>query len=133
MAKIIKTKAKVNKNTHKPVVTYLLSTIKGVVLSFVGLVVISVAFINNGSFTTFTKIMIYVVLGIGAFICGYISNKKLNGRGLVNGFISTAIYLLIYFTLLLIVMKFKVGLNILIMIPVCLVSGITGGILSANS
>lgn len=135
MPEIIKSKKeKIKKNKpQKPAVSYIISVLKGFAVSFAGLILISFLLINNGTFTTFTKIFIYVVIGLGALLSGFISNKKLKGRGIVNGLLSSAVYLLIYMMISLIVMRFQVGSNLLLLVPVVLLSGIIGGILSANS
>ena len=66
-------------------------------------------------------------------LSGFIANKKLHGRGYINGLLSAVIYLSLYIITALLLMHFKVNTNILILVPVAVLSGISGGIISANS
>lgn len=133
MPEIIKTKKNKNNKPQKTIVIYLLSVLKGFAVSFAGLVLISFLLMNKGTFTTFTKIIIYVLIASGALLCGYLAHKRLRGRGIINGILSSAIYLIIYIIISLVLMRFQVDSNLLLLVPVVLLSGIIGGILSANS
>ena len=135
MPEIIKNKkVKIKKSKpQKPVIVYLLSSLKGFVVSFAGLTLTCFLLMNNGSFNVFTKIIIYVIIGAGAMLSGFIANKKLRGRGYINGLLSAVIYLALYIVTALLLMHFKVNTNILILVPVAVLSGISGGIISANS
>ncbi len=135
MPEIIKNKkVKIKKSKpQKPVIVYLLSSLKGFVVSFAGLTLTCFLLMNNGSFNVFTKIIIYVIIGAGAMLSGFIANKKLRGRGYINGLLSAVIYLALYIVTALLLMHFKVNANILILVPVAVLSGISGGIISANS
>lgn len=135
MPEIIKNKkVKIKKSKpQKPVIVYLLSSLKGFVVSFAGLTLTCFLLMNNGSFNVFTKIIIYVIIGAGAMLSGFIGNKKLHGRGYINGLLSAVIYLALYIITALLLMHFKVNTNILILVPVAVLSGISGGIISANS
>lgn len=135
MPEIIKNKkVKIKKSKpQKPVIVYLLASLKGFVVSFAGLTLTCFLLMNNGSFNVFTKIIIYVIIGAGAMLSGFIANKKLRGRGYINGLLSAVIYLALYIVTALLLMHFKVNTNILILVPVAVLSGISGGIISANS
>lgn len=135
MPEIIKNKkVKIKKSKpQKPVIVYLLSSLKGFVVSFAGLTLTCFLLMNNSSFNVFTKIIIYVIIGAGAMLSGFIANKKLRGRGYINGLLSAVIYLALYIVTALLLMHFKVNTNILILVPVAVLSGISGGIISANS
>lgn len=135
MPEIIKNKkVKIKKSKpQKPIIVYLLSSLKGLVVSFAGLTLTCFLLMNNGSFNVFTKIIIYVIIGAGAMLSGFIANKKLRGRGYINGLLSAIIYLALYIVTALLLMHFKVNTNILILVPVAVLSGISGGIISANS
>ena len=135
MPEIIKNKkVKIKKSKpQKPVIVYLLSSLKGFVVSFAGLTLTCFLLMNNSSFNVFTKIIIYVIIGAGAMLSGFIANKKLRGRGYINGLLSAVIYLALYIVITLLLMHFKVNTNILILVPVAVLSGISGGIISANS
>ena len=135
MPEIIKNKkVKIKKSKpQKPVIVYLLSSLKGFVVSFAGLTLTCFLLMNNSSFNVFTKIIIYVIIGAGAMLSGFIANKKLRGRGYINGLLSAVIYLALYIVITLLLMHFKVNTIILILVPVGVLSGISGGIISANS
>lgn len=130
--KKLKRNKKVNTNINKPIFIYILSVLKGIPISFAGILITSLLHTSNGSFTFFTKIMIYAVVGAGCFISGYISNKKLKGRGIINGLITAIICTIFYTLIIILVMKFQVNENILLFLLTIIISSVAGGIVSAN-
>ena len=125
-------KNKINCKLNKPPFIYLFSVLKGLIFSFFCILAVSLLHINNGTFNGFTKIIIYVAIGIGSFITGYTAFKRLKGRGIVNGFISSLIYSVVYITILLVITGFQVNERVLLVPLVILFFGILGGIVSAN-
>ena len=70
-----------------------------------------------------------------ALLCitsGFVSYKKLWGRGIIIGLISSMILFSVIFLIVLFSMKFEISSKVLVLLPVCVIPGIAGGILSAN-
>lgn len=129
MPKILKTK-KQQKNQNKTVLC-IISVLKGFSVFTMCFLLLSFLIykVNDNLFYYFA---LYAVLALGSFISGYISYKKLGGRGIVCGLISAIIILVLLLVIILFSMKFEISSRILLLIPVCLIPGIAGGILSAN-
>ena len=132
MPKILKTKKVKQTKQYNPVILYLLSVLKGLVICVCGFVLLAFIFMNSGSFNIFTKIMIYLIIFAGGFVSGFCSNRKVKGRGFLDGGISSAIYSVFIFILLLILTGFNIGVNILTTILSGIAGGVLGGIVSAN-
>lgn len=129
MPKILKTK-KLVKKQNKTLV-WLSTVVKGLAVSAISFLLLSLLIykVNDASFYYYA---IFFCISLGAFISGYISYKKLGGRGILCGLLSAMIQLLLVLGIILIVNKFNFTPRILLIIPVCLVPGVLGGILSAN-
>ena len=125
-------KNKLNTKLNKPPIIYLFSVLKGLIFSFCCILTVSLLHINSGTFNGFTKIIVYVAIGIGSFISGYIAFKRLKNRGIVNGLISSLIYSAVYIIILLVITGFNINERILLIPLVILLFGIIGGIVSAN-
>lgn len=132
MPKILKTKKKQQKS-YPPVVKYVLSALKGIVFSFICFVIISLFLTKNNSFTMFYKIMLYLIIIFGGFICGYSSHKHIQGRGIINGLLSGMIYSFALTVIILICIQFNLSSNILLIAASGIFGGIIGGIVSANN
>lgn len=129
MPKILKTK-KIVKKQNKALV-WLSTVVKGLAVSAVCFLLLSLL-IYKVNDTSFYYYAIFFCVSLGAFISGYISYQKLGGRGILCGFISAMILLLLFFVTILFVNRFNFTSRILLIIPICLVPGVLGGILSAN-
>ncbi len=130
MPKIIKTKVQ---KDEKHIVTYIKSSLKGFVVSFVLVLLLAVLYIKNIKFGDLaTCILIYISFAVGGLITGYYSHKKVGGKGFVNGIIGGLLYSLIMVGFILIIVRFSFSFNLLILISISVISSIIGGILSAN-
>ena len=76
--------------------------------------------------------MVYGSIALSAFYTGFVSYKKLGGRGIIIGLISSMILFSVIFLIVLFSMKFEISSKVLVLLPVCVIPGIAGGILSAN-
>ena len=133
MPKILKTDKRTVKN-HSKITIYMFSALKGLVLFLIGLLITSLLIIKNSSNDGIIfYIFSFVLMALGGFVSGFSAHKKLKGRGFINGVIAASIYLLVLFIIIIISMKFQVGTNILLIAPICLVSGFLGGMVSANT
>lgn len=128
-----KKKRKLGINTSNPTVIYLFSVLKGLVVLMVGLSVVSVIVMKSTDFNLFTKLIVYGFILFGGFLSGFFANRKLKGRGIVNGILASLIYAVVFLIICVIAMGFNISPEILIVLPVSIVGGIIGGIISANS
>lgn len=134
MPKIIKTRLNRDKKAKKKYskrALYLLSALKGFILTLVCLMIISYLLYKNGVFTPFNKLMVYLGIGLGAFLAGYSAHTRINGRAFSDGLISASIYTLMLLFIFSILLKLSFSAHLLIIIPVALLSGFLGGIVKA--
>ena len=129
MPKILKTK-KQSKNQNKALLC-ITSVLIGLFLFLLLFLIISILVykVNDSEFYYF---MVYGSIALSAFYTGFVSYKKLGGRGIINGLISSMILFSVIFLIVLFSMKFEISSKVLVLLPVCVIPGIAGGILSAN-
>ncbi len=132
MPKILKTVKKTDKKYSKTTV-YCISAIKGLVIFLIGLVILSLLVLNNSSDSGVFYVFSFVIMSLGAFLSGFSAYRKLRGRGFINGIIASAIYMGIIFIFTIALMRFNISANILMIAPVCLISGFLGGTVGANT
>ena len=130
MPKIIKTK-KLTKKSYNTPTLYAIAVVKGLVVFFMGLLLCSFLVLRSQQ-SNFFFYLTYVFISLGAFICGYVASKKINGRGFIKGLISSGIYLALIIVLSLALMRLHISFNILLLAPLCLLSGFTGGVLAVK-
>lgn len=130
MPKIIKTKKLTNKNYNIPTL-YAFSVIKGLVVFIIGLLFCAFMVLKSPQ-SNFFFYMVYVFVALGAFSSGFCASKRINGRGFIKGLISSAAYMLVIIILSIILMKFNISVNLLLLVPLCLVSGFLGGNLAVK-
>ena len=129
MPKILKTK-KQSKNQNKALLC-VTSVLIGLFLFLLLFLIISILVykVNDSEFYYF---MVYGSIALSAFYTGFVSYKKLGGRGIIIGLISSMILFSVIFLIVLFSMKFEISSKVLVLLPVCVIPGIAGGILSAN-
>ena len=129
MPKILKTK-KQSKNQNKALLC-ITSVLIGLFLFRLLFLIISILVykVNDSEFYYF---MVYGSIALSAFYTGFVSYKKLGGRGIIIGLISSMILFSVIFLIVLFSMKFEISSKVLVLLPVCVIPGIAGGILSAN-
>lgn len=132
MPKIIKTNNKSGKQQNK-IITYILSSVKGIVLFIIGLIILSLVILNNPSESLFVYVFSYILIALGGFTSGYSAYKSLRGRGFLNGIVAASIYMCFLLILIVVLMKFQVKTNVLLIIPICVISGFLGGTIGANT
>ena len=133
MPKIIKSSISKSKIKNKnPYVQYLLNALKGLMIIVLLLLTISLFVLKGATISVFVKLIIYLSIALGSFICGYNSYKTVRNKGITDGAISGAILLIALIVIIGVLMRFKISDNIFLLIPVTLFSGIAGGIISAN-
>ncbi len=132
MPKIIKTKSKLSKKERKPIITYIISALKGGLVCLIGLLFLAFAVMNNFKINLFFIILIYVFVSIGGLTAGFLSQRELKEKGMINGGIAGTIYSLSLIITISILLMFDINVKILLFLPLGIVFGIVGGIISAN-
>lgn len=136
MPKILKTrllKDNKSKKSYSVKTIYLFAAAKGLVFTFICFFIISFLLYKNNNFSFFYKMIIYLSIALGAFISGFIAYKKVRGRGFINGIICSLIFCAALLLVLIIAMKLNFSGNLLILLPITVVSGFLGGTVSANT
>ena len=133
MPKIIKTKIKNSKTKKKysTKTTYILSAVKGLVFTINGLFLISLLLHKGNDFNLFYKIMIYLVIGLGGFMSGFIAHSRVKGRAFLDGIIPSVIYVSFLSFVMILLLKLNFSSHILIIYPIAVISGFLGGIIKA--
>ncbi len=133
MPKIIKTKIKNSKTKKKysTKTTYILSAVKGLVFALDGLFLISLLLHKGNDFNLFYKIMIYLVIGLGGFVSGFIAHSRVKGRAFLDGIIPSVIYVSFLSFVMILLLKLNFSSHILIIYPIAVISGFLGGIIKA--
>ncbi len=136
MPKIIKTKPIKRKNSFSkdinPVLGLLLSGLKGFIFTFIMFLLVAFNIYKGNDFTPVIMVILYFIIAVGGFISGLNAAKTVKGRGIINGLWGGLVYLCLLLILNASLLKFSVNSNILILIPVCLIGGIIGGIYNSN-
>lgn len=132
MPKILKTGKRNDKKHNKPLI-YCMCALKGllgfgVAIALMGVIILKKAGVSDGWYY-----ISYIGISLGGFICGFSAHKKINGRGFINGLIASFAYCAIMIVLLMIISGFKISPSILIIVPICLISGFVGGTIGANT
>lgn len=131
MPSIIKTKKTKDKKYSKQV-TYLFCALKGLFIFITGSLLLSFLLYKTQNNNLTLYIFFYILIAFGGFVSGFNSYKQLKGRGFLNGLIASGIYCGFILLIAIVLMKFSVSSQILLLIPVCITSGFIGGTVSAN-
>ena len=132
MPKILKTHKK-NDEKYSKTTVYCISAIKGLMIFLNGLGILSLLVLKNSSDSVVFYVLSFVIMALGGFFSGFSAYRNLRGRGFINGIIASAIYMGIIFIFTIALMRFNISANILIIAPICLISGFLGGTVGANT
>ncbi len=135
MPKIIKTKRVKKKNEIidlNPIAAFLLSALKGYVLSIILLLLLSSLIFKGTQFTTLFIILIYLSVSLGGFVSGYSAASNINGRGYINGLISASVFSAFILISNAVLLKFNISTYIFIPLLSSVFMGLIGGIVSVN-
>lgn len=132
MPKILKTHKKNDKKQSK-ITVYCISALKGLMIFLNGLGLLSLILLKNSTDSVVFYVFSFVIMALGGFFSGFSAYRKLRGRGFLNGIIASAIYMGIIFIFTIALMRFNISANILIIVPVCMISGFLGGTVGANT
>ncbi len=133
MPKIIKTKIKNSKTRKKysTKTTYILSAVKGLIFALNGFFLVSFLLHKGNDFNLFYKIMIFLVIGLGGFISGFIAHSRVRGRAFLDGIIPSVIYISFLSFVMILLLKLNFSSHIIIIYPIAVISGFLGGIIKA--
>lgn len=131
MPRIIKTKSK-KILPDKPLLIYLVNALAGICITVICFLITSYLLVKGNDFSQFTKIFLFILIGISSALSGFLSHKRIKGRGYINGLLTASMYELMLIMLIACVMRFQVSAPLFYTIPIALLSGTTGGIISAN-
>lgn len=105
----------------------------GVLIMILGILAVSIMYYKSASEFNYLYFITYIFIIAGAFFTGNLTHKKLGGRGFISGFLGS-VPLIIFDLILITVFSFKeLNAFILIIIPICALSGAIGGIVASNA
>ncbi len=112
---------------------YIPCLIKGIIITIVGILVLSFAYYKMSSNSVILYYLTYLFIALGAFVTGNSTYHKLGGRGIVAGTIGSIPLIVCDLISVLIFNHTKVSGLILIIVPICVISGAIGGIVGSNA
>ncbi len=129
-------KNKQNKKSKKDfslIFKYLPCFFVGVISTLLGILVLALAYYKLSLNSEFTYYFTYIFISFGAFLTGYSTYKKFKNRGIVSGALG-AVPLLVFNLIFILIFSFKsVNAFVLLVIPITVLFGSIGGIVSSNS
>ena len=132
MPSIIKTK-KNREKKHSKQVTYLFCALKGFLVFIIGSLLLGFLLFKSQNNSLTLYIFLYFVIALGGFISGFSAYRRLKGRGFINGVIASIVYCSFIFFVVILMMRFNVSAQMLLLIPICVLSGFLGGTVGANT
>ncbi len=125
---------KVNENKiFSKVKPYINGVIIGDLLFIIGVLISAFILYKTDSSSTFIFVIPLAFAFLGAFFCGVSVQKKVGGRGFLTGALSSLPYAITILLFVCIILGFKVGVNTLLVIPICISGGFVGGITAVNT
>lgn len=134
----IKNKENILQGNNDNLKANIIRIIKGSLLSIIVSVIFLIVFAMLLTYTslsenTITPIVLGIV-GLSILLGSYLSTKKINKKGILNGAMVGVIYMLIlYIISSVIFMDFSINASSIIMIVCGIIAGIIGGIIGVNT
>ncbi len=134
----IKNKENILQGNNDNLKANIIRIIKGSLLSIIVSVIFLIVFAMLLTYTslsenTITPIVLAIV-GLSILLGSYLSTKKINKKGILNGAMVGVIYMLIlYIISSVIFMEFSINASSIIMIICGIIAGIIGGIVGVNT
>ena len=134
----IKNKENILQGNNDNLKANIIRIIKGSLLSIIVSVIFLIVFAMLLTYTslsenTITPIVLAIV-GLSILLGSYLSTKKINKKGILNGAMVGVIYMLIlYIISSVIFMDFSINASSIIMIVCGIIAGIIGGIVGVNT
>lgn len=128
---------KKSENNTKEKNNNLLKIIKGSIISIITTMIFLTIFAILLTYTEISENTIFpvvlVISGVSILIGSSITTKKLKKQGMINGGLIGLVYILfIYVISSLFTMQFNLNTNSIIMLSVCVIVGMIGGIIGIN-
>ena len=132
----IKIKSKNKKTNESNIFNQIKPYIKGVVIGdlffTIGVIISSLIIYKTDIDSTFVYIIPLIFVFVGAFFCAVNVQKKVGGRGFLTGILSSLPFIVSVLLFVGIILGFKIGVNTLIVVPISILGGFTGGIAAVN-
>ena len=134
----IKNKENILQGNNDNLKANIIRIIKGSLLSIIVSVIFLIVFAMLLTYTslsenTITPVVLAIV-GLSILLGSYLSTKKINKKGILNGAMVGVIYMLIlYIISSVIFMDFSINASSIIMIVCGIIAGIIGGIVGVNT
>ena len=134
----IKNKENILQGNNDNLKANIIRIIKGSLLSIIVSVIFLIIFAMLLTYTslsenTITPVVLAIV-GLSILLGSYLSTKKINKKGILNGAMVPVIYMLIlYIISSVIFMDFSINASSIIMIVCGIIAGIIGGIVGVNT
>lgn len=134
----IKNKENILQGNNDNLKANIIRIIKGSLLSIIVSVIFLIVFAMLLTYTslsenTITPVVLAIV-GLSILLGSYLSTKKINKKGILNGAMVGVIYMLIlYIISSVIFMDFSINASSIIMIICGIIAGIIGGIVGVNT
>ena len=123
----------INYNFNEKLVVYIISSVVGVVLITLALLLAAAVCLSADMGETYDSVLSGVCIGVGTLVAGFVASKKIRTGGIINGLIcAVAIYLLI-FLLSLVINGGPITLATLYHCLIAILCGAIGGVLGVNS
>lgn len=124
----------INENElSKNIVRILKGTITAIILSLILLLIFAIILTYTAISENVIKPVIIVISGISILVGSSISTLTIKKNGMINGCLVGLIYILsLYLISSIIVSVFSINLYSLIMIVVCIITGMIGGVIGVN-
>ncbi len=132
MPKILKTSKKKERKYNKFTI-YCIAAVKGFLVFVIGFAMLSLLVLKNSSESQVLYYLSFFVMALGGFVSGFSAYRKLQDRGFLNGITGSAIYMVFLLITIICLMRFNISANILLTVPLCLISGFLGGTVGANT
>ena len=136
MSDLKKKKLYYNKKNNKYIdllLKYLPCFLKGEVVIIFGILVLTFAYYKISGDNNYLYYFSLIIIALGSFFTGNNTYKKFGGRGIVSGFIGSLPLAFINLMIVFIFCLKTTNWFILLILPISLISGATGGILASNS
>ena len=115
-------------NQKEKILIYALSIGVGVFTSLVSVIIFAIAMLMLDLGESSSALFAVISIAVGGFVSAFLSSKKLNKGGILNGIICAVATFLVVFFISLIVDKGGVTLNTLFNLVTAFLSGLIGGI-----
>ncbi len=119
--------------TLSTIKTFGFGTLWGLIVYFIGLFLVSLILLKSQSEAETIYYALYIFIGLGAFTSAIFIQKRVGGRGFITGILSSFPYILVLLASTAIILGFGITGKIIVLLPICLISGFLGGITAVNT